>query len=346
MNSTIEDAFEESFRELGIDLSGDTDDILSVAAETDESFEDGDGLENEGSVEEQDYAEDTPTEVADDTQDSERPVIEVQEGALLRLPDGTEVDASQAVLLQRDYTRKTQQLAEERREFDSQREQIGQAYEQMRGWYEERASDPTGWVQEIVSGTDDPTATIARALYDLAGSGTLDPAFVATFGIDAGEVADRAQTGTRDKELAELRQKIEDRERTEAEQQYAQQAIRSQVAVYTAQWNDIVAQHGIKFESREAEKEAKREVLNFAIDNGLANSLQNAYDLMLARKGRISTQSKTGPKGADPAVSAKKRASRAVAQRSGGAGAGAKTAAKPMSTRDAALEAISEFAAR
>ncbi len=342
----IEDAFEESFRELGIDLSGDTDDILSVADESDDLPEDGDGPGVEESVEEQANAEDALTEVADDTQGSEKPVIEVQEGALLRLPDGTEVDASQAVLLQRDYTRKTQQLAEERRGFDAQREQIGQAYEQMRGWYEERSADPTGWVQEIVSGTEDPTATIARALYDLAGAGVLDPSFVATFGIDAGEVADRAQTSTRDRELAELRQKIEDRERQEAEQEYAQQAVRSQVAVYTAQWNDIVAQHGIKFDSREAEKEAKREVLNFAIDNGLAHSLQNAYDLMLARKGRISTQSKAGAKGADPQVAAKKRASRAVAQRSGGAGASAKTPAKALSTREAALEAISEFAAR
>ena len=340
----IEDAFEESFRELGFDLDGDADDILSAAVESDETPEAEDEPEAYESVEEQTSGEDTPAEDDNDTHNPNRPVVDVVDGALLRLPDGTEVDASQAVLLQRDYTKKTQQLAEERREFEGQREQIAQAYEQMRGWYEERAADPTAWVQEIVSGSEDPTATIARSLYELANQGVLDPNFVATFGIDAGEVAQKAQTSARDRELAEIRQKMEEREQAEAQQHYAQQAVRSQVAVYQQQWDQIKRDHGVAFDSPDAEREAKREVLEFAIDNGLANSLVNAYDLLQARKGRASSQSE--PKSAaDPQVTAKKRASRAVAQRSGGSGAAA-TPAKPKSTRDAALEAISEFAAR
>lgn len=338
----IEDAFEESFRELGIDLDGDTDDILLVADENDESPAAEDGPEDEESVEEQPSGEDTPVEDDDDTDQSDKPVIDVTEGAVLRLPDGTKVDASQAVLLQRDYTKKTQQLADERREFDEQRQQVTEAYEQMQNWYEERSSNPTEWVREIVSGADDPTATLARALYELANDGKLDPAFVATFGIDAGEVAERAQKSERDRELDELRKKFEDRERSETEQL----RVREQAAVYQRQWDEIRSSHGVTFDSPDAEREAKKELLEFAVEAKLAHSLVDAYDLMMVRRGRSNPQSKPEARVPDPAVAAKKRASRAVSQRSEGAGSAGSTPVKLLSTRDAALEAISEFATR
>ena len=335
----IEDAFEESFRELGIDLDGDPEDILFGADENDETPEAGDEPEVVESVEEETSEEDAP-ENDDDKNRPDVPVIDIPDGATLRLPDGTEVDSEQAVLLQRDYTKKTQQLAEERKAFDEQREQVSQAYEQMRGWYEERSSDPTGWVQEIVSGTDDPTATIARALYELANAGALDPAFVATFGIDAGEVAEKAKLSERDRELEELRRKVDDRERTEQEQA----RVREQAAVYQSQWDNIKTSYGIDFDSPDAEREAKKELLTFAVEAKLGHSLVDAYDLMMARKGRSNPQSTPAPKVADPKVAAKKRASRAVTQRSESTPGGSPKA-RPSSTREAALEAISEFTA-
>jgi len=337
----IEDAFEESFRELGLDLDGDLDDILSGADESDETLEARDEPAAVESVDEQTSEEDALAEHGDETDRSNAPVVEIPEGAILRLPDGTEVDSRQAVLLQKDYTKKTQQLAEERKSFDAQRQEVAEAYEQMRGWYEERAADPTAWVQEIVSGTDDPTATIARALYELANAGKLDPAFVSTFGIDAGEIADKAKVSERDRELDELRSKIEQRERAEQEQQ----RIREQAAIYQSQWHEIKSRHGIEFDSPDAEREAKKELLEFAMQAQLAHSLTDAYDLMLVRTGRFTPQSEPKSAGADPAVAAKKRASRAVTQRSEGSASGGRAAAKPKSTREAALEAISEFAA-
>jgi hypothetical protein len=337
----IEDAFEESFRELGLDLDGDPDDILTGADESDEAAEAEDGPEAEESVDEQATKEDALAEDDDETEPTDALVVDIPEGAVLRLPDGTEVDSTQAVLLQKDYTKKTQQLAEERKAFETQREEVSAAYEQMRGWYEERASDPTGWVQEIVSGTDDPTATIARALYELANAGKLDPAFVATFGIDAGEVAEKAKVSERDRELDELRKKIEQRERTEQEQEQ----VRAQAAVYQSQWEQIKATHGVQFDSPDAEREAKKELLEFALQAKLGHSLPDAYDLMLVRTGRFNPQSEPKPAGADPAVAAKKRASRAVTQRSEGGATAGRPAPKAKSTREAALEAISEFAA-
>lgn len=334
----IEDAFEESFRELGINLDGDPDDILFGADESDESPAAEDGPEVEESVEDVTSEEDTPEDETD-TDRSDATVIEIPDGAVLRLPDGTEVDSKQAVLLQRDYTKKTQQLAEERKAFDEQREEVSQAYEEMRGWYEERVGDPTAWVQEIVSGTEDPTATIARALYELANAGKLDPAFVATFGIDAAEVAEKVQLSERDRELGDLKKKVEDRERNEQEQT----RIREQAAVYQSQWDEIKTSHGVAFDSQDDERQAKKELLEFAVQAKLGHSLVDAYDLMIARRNRSNPQSAPTPKVTDPAVAAKKRASRAVTQRSEGSAATG-TKARPSSTREAALAAISEFA--
>jgi len=336
----IEDAFEESFRELGINLDGDPDDILFGTDESDEAYEAKDEPKTLESVDEETSTEDAPAEDDDDKNRPEAIIVDIPDGAVLRLPDGTEVDSEQAVLLQRDYTKKTQQLAEERKNFEQERGKVAEAYEQMRGWYEERTKDPTGWVQEIVAGTDDPTATIARALYELANAGKLDAAFVATFGIDAGEVAERAKVSERDRELDELRRKVEQRERTEQDQT----RIREQAAVYQSQWDEIKSSHGVNFDSPDAEREAKKELLEFAVQSKLGHSLVDAYDLMLARKGRLNPQSSPTPKVPDPAVAAKKRASRAVTQRSEGAAVGG-TKARPSSTREAALAAISEFAA-
>jgi uncharacterized protein YgiM (DUF1202 family) len=337
----IAQAFEESFRELGLDLDGTSDDTLLETDESDEETEAQGGPESDESVDAPAETEDASDE--DDDVRSDAPTVEVPKGAVLRLPDGTTVEADKAVLLQSDYTRKTQQVAEERKrlesernEFDTQREQITQAYEQMRGWYEERVSNPSDWVKEIISESQDPTTTIARALYELANDGKLDPQFVATFGIDAGEVAERAKVSARDRELEDLRKKVEARERTEQEQA----RIREQAARYQSQWDEIKQSTGLSFDNADAEREAKRELLEFAVKSQLAHSLVDAYDLMRARQAKA-VKEQPAP---DPAILAKKRASRAVTPRSDSVGPGRPKGNKPKSTREAALEALSEFA--
>ena len=336
----IEEAFEESFRELGLDLDGTPDDTLLGTDDSNETGEAEGGSDPDELVDEPADEEDAPDEDADDVR-SDAPTVEVPEGAILRLPDWTEVEADKAVLLQSDYTKKTQQVAEERKqleseraEFDTQRQHIADAYEQMRGWYEERAANPTDWVKEIVSETQDPTSVIAKALYELANDGKLDPQFVATFGIDAGEVAERAKTSSRDRELEELRRKVEDRERTEAEQA----RIREQAQRYQSQWDEIKQSNSLEFESAEAERNAKKELLEFAVKSQLGHSLLDAYDLMTVRKAKTEKQ----PPAADPKIQAKKRASRAVTPKATNS---PPSKPRPKSTRDAALEALSEYAA-
>lgn len=344
----LSEALEKSFQELGIDTDDEGDTFLSPDAETDEpeaakeEAADGEPVESDGSE------EDDGDEADEDSQDApDAAVVEVPEGALLRLPDGTEVEADKAVLFQSDYTKKTQQLAEERKtlenekaEFESDRQKVTEAYEQMRNWYESRNANPTDWVKEIVSEAKDPTATIAKALYELANDGRLDPEFVKTFGIDAGEVAKRATELKRNSELDDLRKKVEARERTETEQK----AIAEQARKYQAEWDAIKSERGLNFENSAAEIDAKRELLNFALQNRVSHSLKDAYDLMLVRTGRLNQPKAEPVPTPDPQVTEKKRASRAVTPKSSPSGGGKKGLVKPKSTRDAALQAIEEYA--
>lgn len=135
----IEEAFEESFRELGLDLDGNPDDTLFGTDDSDEETEAEGGPESDELVDEPSDEEDTPDEDADDVR-SDGPTVDVPEGAVLRLPDGTEVEVDKAVLLQSDYTKKTQQVAEERKQLGSDREEFEAQRQQVTDAYEDRKS--------------------------------------------------------------------------------------------------------------------------------------------------------------------------------------------------------------
>ena len=344
--TTIEEAFDQALAELDFDLGDNSDDILTEPADNDTKPEAGDEPEGEDSDQE-DQTEEEP-EPDDSEVDPNAPVFEVPKNGVLVLPDGTRVDAEKAVLLQADYTRKTQELAEQRKEFENEKSQLSElqsevvnSYQQMRGWYEERVVNPTGWIQEIVASTPQPTATIAKALYDLAHAGVLEPEFVETFGIDSGEVAEKANTVRSQTELEQLRARLDEREYAEAQQF----AVQRQAQVYQSQWDNIKGSHGLEFDGADAEMEAKRELLQFAMESRLTRSLEDAYDLMSVRKGKTVAPKPDPEPTPDPEVTAKKRASRAVSRKSVSSSAGS-TPKKALSTRDAALAALDEFATR
>jgi hypothetical protein len=252
-------------------------------------------------------------------------------------------------LLQSDYTKKTQQVAEERKKIDKEREEleadrskVAETYQQMRDWYDQRSADPTSWVQEIVTSSPDPTATIAKALYELAHSGKLDPAFVQTFGIDAGEIAERATQSKQNRELEELRAKVELRERTEQEQA----RIREMAARYQSEWEKIKVENGLAFDSTADEVEAKRSLFNFATEKRMTHSLSDAYALLRLKSGVTSEPPAPQPPAADGQVTKKKRASRAVTPKSDIAGNIQGNVRKALTTRSAAMQALDEFATR
>lgn len=335
----IKDAFEQSVSELGFTgLDDNLDDIPDETVDKTEEPELEDEAEDSEEPQEDDAEE---TEADDDVSDDEQ-YIEIEEGANLKLPDGTVVSADKAVLLQADYTRKTQELSEqrkqfeeERQEFESARDEVREVYEQMTSWYEERSANPSSWIMEIASESQDATSTIAKAIYDLAQAGVLDPKFVETFGIEAGPISEMANNSNLESEIAELRAWRESQE----QERLQREAVKARAAEYDKEWNQIKLERGLDYKTRAEELAAKRELFQFAFENRITTSLIDAFDLMSVRKP------KTAPtQGKDPEVANKKRASRAVTPKSTPSG-GSKPK-KNISTRDAILASFEELGSK
>lgn len=334
MATDIQEAFDQSVAELGFESL--LDDVLSSP----ETVEEDEQTEEHEAGDSDDVLGETVDDSDDDeANDEDGPLIEVPDGAKLRLPDGTEVDVAQAVLLQADYTRKTQELAEQRRQLEGKwnevqqtEQQYQQAYGQMREWYESRAARPAEWLAEIASQSPDPTTMVAQALYTMAQNGLLDPQFVEAFGIDSGEIAQTAKSSQVENELEELK-----RWRYEQEIGVQRQTkVKERAAVYETEWEQIKNTASMSFESRADELNAKRELLQFALENNLTRSLRDAYDLMTVRKPKpVSARHQP-----DADVAAKKRASRAVTPKSS---ATPKPTKKAMSDKEAIAAALEEF---
>lgn len=340
----IRELIEEQMSALEVESPDDNSD--DIPAETDGETEEL--VEDETPEDEAVESEDSETVVDDDDGEpvaEDELVVEVLENAKLKLPDGTLVDADKAVLMQADYTRKTQELAEQRKSFESEKEkleseasEVMQAYQSAVEWYESRASRPADWVAEIISSTDDPTSTLAKAIHDLAQAGALEKSFVESFGIEQGEVAERAKNAVVTDELAEIRAW----KRQQEEEASRQKAIAQQAQVYEQQWEEIKSTRNLEFSDRVEELDIKRRLLEFAMENKLGRSLIDAFDLMTVRSPINVSKQVPDP---DPAVAAKKRANRAVTPKTAVSG-NVKKPKKNLSTRDALLEAMEEVATR
>jgi len=339
----IREAFEASLTELGIDnLDDSPEDILEGIVNGAYEDEPKDEGESGDVVEEPEPLSDGQS--PNGTADSD--VIDIKEGASIRLPDGTIVPADKAVLMQSDYTRKTQELANQRREFDSKvkefkgyEQQIRESYDSMRGWYEERSANPSGWIAEIASQSPDATGVVAKALYDLADAGVLDPKFVETFGLKSGVVSEEARRSKIENELNQLKNSMQQREMTEREREaelQRQALVQKRAAVYEQEWEQIKATNNLFFTDRVEEIDAKRQLLQFAMESKVTKSLIDAYDLMSVRKGPISAKRLQSPA---TDVSENKRASRAVTPKTSVSGA-TKRNKKQVSDREAILEAM------
>lgn len=339
----IREAFEQSLTELGLDNLDDTpDDILAGLDNEAEEGSPRDGEDPDAVVEQDESLSD-----GDEQNDSSNAeVIDIKAGTSIRLPDGTIVPADKAVLMQADYTRKTQELSQQRKEFDAtvkkfqqHEQQVQQSYESMRAWYEQRAANPSAWIAEIASQSPDATGVVAKALYDLAEYGVLDPKFVETFGLKSGVVSEEARRSRIENELNQLKNSMQQKEMTEKQREAERQRqalVQQRAVVYEKEWEQIKASNGLQFRDKVEEIDAKRQLLQFAMENKLTKSLVDAYDLMSVRVGRAGTR-QPQPPAVD--VSENKRASRAVTPKTSVSGA-SKRVKKQVSDREAILDAM------
>lgn len=252
-----------------------------------EEPDDGDEPESDGDGDETTEDDD---EAEEDSDEDDSEAVEIPEEGTVRLPDGTEVSGQElrdGYLRQKDYTKKTQQAAKERRE-------VADLYNRMKSWYEERSANPAGWVNEIVTQytdspaatiseavaqTEDPTGTVAWAIRSLAEQGKLDQQFVQTFGLE--EIANTAKHHESNDEVRQLRERLDrqERERQQSEQQ------RQIVTQYEQQWQRIKDSEGLQFESADEEANAKLATLKYAKDNEIPD-LEAAYAAKAYREGK------------------------------------------------------------
>lgn len=210
-----------------------------------------------------------------------------------------------------DYRRKTQELAEQRRE-------VQQVYDRMKEWYEEKSSDPAGWVRDIADQTGTPHETVADALArsddaqteliltikTLAERGDLSDELVETFGLE-----DIANTAVRDDRVSKLEQRLEQQER-ERQQQLRQQQILQE---FQSQWEQIKSQEGLEFSSQQDDYAAMVDLMKFARDEQIVN-LQTAWAAKQYETGRQQTTESADGK-ADAESAAKKRKREAARKR-------------------------------
>lgn len=290
--------------------------------------------EPEGEEPEPEPEPDSEDEDSDDTQDGPQP-IEVADDVKVTLSDGTELtgkELREGWLRQADYTRKTQELAEERRELDAR-------FEQVRDFLQERAANPVGWVEEIISSTDDPTATLAQALVSLTREGKLDPEFVKTFGLESGPVSDRAKAASEEDRITRLERQLEEERKQQAEEAARQQALNE----YRRQYAEIVQGEGLTFETVEQERQFRAELAGFASQHQITD-LRVAYDAMSRRRERQAPQptaATTAKQQAEAEVQARKQRMKAIAP----SGGGAKADPEPASFEEAAAEAVNRMVA-
>lgn len=340
MASTIAEAAEKAFEQFSTKADDTPEDGIVEAPEgdaqvADEYLEDPDPL---GQPEEpQADSEDAP-DGSSDADGSSIPDnrIEVTEETVIVLPDGSEVKVNEAALRQADYTRKTQQLAEERKILEKKVAETDQVLSDFETWYQERSANPDNWIAEIAKSLPDRgvrTQMIARALKQLAASGYLEDDFVQTFGLVAGKAAEFAEEPEADR-IAQLEAQLQ----AQKAEKEIETRVRQQAAILQAQWDDIKSSYGVTFATPQEEVAAKKEALQFAKANGVAN-LRVAYDAMQARRPSAATPSRQP----DAATTDKKRASRAITQKSQTAGQVSNPQKKAATIRQAAELALDRY---
>lgn len=269
-----------------------------------------------------------------ETQPTPENRIEVTDDDVILLPDGSEVNVREAALRQADYTRKTQQLAQERKQTEEKQQELDGVLESFETWYQDRASNPDRWISEIAKSLPDRgvrTQMVARALKELAETGYLEDDFVEMFGLKAGRAAEFAEEPEQDR-VAKLEAELA----AQKQEKEIESRVRQQASILQAQWDEIKATYGLEFSDPSQEYEAKKETLEFAKANNVP-TLTVAYDALQVRRQTAP------PRQPDAATTEKKRASRAITPKSSAAGQVAPPKKKAKTISEAASMALDKY---
>lgn len=336
MASTIAEAAEKAFETF---TSKDDDNPDSGIGGSEDGFKEVEPEQLIAKAEAFEYPDVEVEEAPEGSSDAENPPnlvnrIEVTEDDVIVLPDGSQVNVRESALRQADYTRKTQQIAEERKKVEAKQVELDGVLESFETWYQERAANPDRWISEIAKSLPDRslrTQTVARVLKDLAESGYLEDDFVSMFGLTSGPAVEFAKEPEEDR-VSRLEAQLQ----AQQQEKQIEARVRQQAAVLQSQWDEIKQSYGLAFSTSVEEMDAKRETLQFAKDNNVP-SLRVAFDAMQARR-----QTAT-PRQPDAATTEKKRATRAITPKSSAAGQVTSPKKKAKSISEAASLALDNY---
>lgn len=281
----------------------------------------GDGEVEDPEDEETDPEDDDPE---DDEEQSDGPLA-LEDDATVRLKDGTETTVKElrdGALRRDDYTRKTQELADKRRELEEQQEKI----ERFTSAFDD---DPVGVLEKLVSSQSQPTYAVAHLLKNLADQGVLEEDFARLFVPEGGPVRQKAGEAAGQERLDRIERQLQERQQQERQEKERQETI----ATFERQWSSAVSKAGLEFDSVEQEQQLLREVLQYGVDHEITN-IEAAYaayawENNLPRDGGKRVRDDAGSE----KTKQKKKATGAITRRSAGSGRTVKT--KPASDEEA-----------
>jgi hypothetical protein len=308
----------------------DTDNQTVAVEPTDIVGEAVSETEETATEDEQVSAEDEATE------ETKTSPVAVNEDDVIVLPDGTEVSVKEAALRQRDYTRKTQALAEERKALEAERTQYQSAVDYVNNLQDAWQRNQAEVVSGFVASTADPTLILSQVIVELAKADKLDPKFIETFGITP-EVQERWASEVKSQsELQEIKSRLSrfEQERAAVETANAQEAEQSRlIAEYEDQWEQIKVNAKLKLDPI-TESEEKLALLQYALENEIPN-------LLVAWKAKQFELSQVKVETKKVNTDAKKAATGAITPKS--TGGSVVTAKSPSSIEDAAWQAFQEL---
>lgn len=247
------------------------------------------------------------TEEADETSEedaeTEDDVVTLDPDAEVII-DGQRVKVKDALQMRADYTRKTQELSEERQAFETEKEQLSEQLTYLTNLEEAWTEDPSDVIAGMTGSTDDPIETITNAVRALATDGGLDPNLLIVktvvdlighglleddlrlqMGFDDDVVEKIRQQVKQDTRIAKLeRQVSKPAEKPEAVEEDRSAAIAEARKQLENQWAEVVAaEEDLSSLSDEALSKVRIEVAKYALDKG-GIPLDVAYAAMQASK--------------------------------------------------------------
>ncbi len=258
--------------------TGDTVEDVDIQTDTDA---------DEADVEEPDDSDDSETDVEDvDSEDESTgdSVIDVDTLETV-VVNGKEVKFSEAFVPKSEFTKRTQAIAEERKEWESLLSDANSQVEAATQLFGRVEEDPVGLAADILADTPaDTTAKVVKLIYSLAAKNALEDQFLTELGINKQDPRIVAASTESEKRIAAIERQQRAMQEEYANQQRQVQEQEAQLAEYTQQLDNFVSASGLVFETPNERTAWETEVIKVASERGIFEDLSIAAELLALRE--------------------------------------------------------------